>query len=228
MFLSIGIAALVGIGVEVLAYRPVRKADRSSQLISALAMSIVLRNGAMLIWGSKTMPFPRFMGSGYFMLGGLRVSVLQVAIPVIALALMALLRAFVKYTRLGISVRAVSLDLEMSSLMGIDCEKVIAVVFGLGSALGAVAGVLLAMFYSSVSFDMGIMVGIKSFVAAILGGIGSIDGAMLGGLILGVAETLAAAYISPAYKDALAFCILVIILLVKPRGLLGISAEKGG
>jgi len=226
--LAIALSGVFGLVIEVVAYKPIRTATKSSQLISALAMSIVLRNSAMLLWGSKTLPFPRMVGQGVIQVSDVRFSILQIVIPVSALVLMIMLHVFIKHTWLGVSVRAVSQDLGMASMLGIESEKVIALVFSLGSSLGAVAGILVATFYSSISFDMGILVGLKSFIAAILGGIGSIYGAMLGGLLLGLAESVAAAYISPAYKDALAFGVLVIVLLIKPSGLLGISAEKGG
>ncbi|MCR4397819.1 MAG: branched-chain amino acid ABC transporter permease, partial [Firmicutes bacterium] len=186
--LSVAGAAVAGLMVERIAYKPIRKATKSAQLISALGMSIVIRNIAMLSWGSRTLPFPAVLADDMLELAGVRLSILQVAIPLVALGLMVGLNEFVRRTRMGISVRAVSLDLEMASMMGIAPDKVISVVFVLGSALGGIAGMLVAMFYASISFDMGVMVGLKSFIAAILGGIGSIRGAMLGGLILGLAE----------------------------------------
>ncbi|NPV69834.1 MAG: branched-chain amino acid ABC transporter permease [Firmicutes bacterium] len=226
--LSVLGAATTGFFVERIAYRPIRKATKSAQLISALGMSIVLRNLAMLAWGSKTLPFPRVLANDALDIAGARFSVLQAVIPLCAVALMFALNGYIGHTRMGISVRAVSLDPEMASMMGIESNRVIGAVFILGSALGGIAGMLVAMFYASISFDMGVIVGIKSFIAAILGGIGSIHGAMIGGLILGLAESFAAAYISPAYKDALAFVLLLLVLLFKPSGILGVSSEKGG
>ncbi len=219
-------AALLGYLMDRIVYRPIRTAPRVSQLITALAISMVLRNLAMLIWGTRTMAFPSVFSIRVLEFAGIRVTQLQLAIPAITLLLMIGLHKLIYSTRLGKAVRATSLDSEIASAMGIEPNHVIAAVFALGASLGGVAGLLVALFYGSISFDMGITVGLRAFVACIIGGIGSIHGAMLGGLIIGLAEVMATGYISPGYKNAIAFIILTLVLVVKPSGIFGFLVEK--
>ncbi|MQY69720.1 MAG: branched-chain amino acid ABC transporter permease [Firmicutes bacterium] len=219
-------AALLGYLMDRIVYRPIRTAPRVSQLITALAISMVLRNLAMLIWGTRTMAFPSVFSIRVLEFAGIRVTQLQLAIPAVTLLLMIGLHKLIYSTRLGKAVRATSLDSEIASAMGIEPNHVIAAVFALGASLGGVAGLLVALFYGSISFDMGVTVGLRAFVACIIGGIGSIHGAMLGGLIIGLAEVMATGYISPGYKNAIAFIILTLVLVVKPSGIFGFLVEK--
>jgi len=219
-------AALLGYLMDGIVYRPIRTAPRVSQLITALAISMVLRNLAMLIWGTRTMAFPSVFSIRVLEFAGIRVTQLQLAIPAVTLLLMIGLHKLIYSTRLGKAVRATSLDSEIASAMGIEPNHVIAAVFALGASLGGVAGLLVALFYGSISFDMGVTVGLRAFVACIIGGIGSIHGAMLGGLIIGLAEVMATGYISPGYKNAIAFLILTMVLVVKPSGIFGFLVEK--
>ncbi len=220
--------ALLGCLMDGLVYRPMRMAPRVSQLITAMAVSIVLRNTAMLAWGTRTRAFPSIFPLRAMEFWGIRVTQLQLAIPVLTLLLMIGLHLLIYRTRLGKAVRATSLDLEMASALGIEPNHIIATIFALGASMGGLAGVLVSIFYGSLSFDMGVAVGLRAFVACILGGIGSIHGAMLGGLIIGLAEAMAVGYISPGYKDAIAFLILTLVLIAKPSGIFGVLVEKGG
>lgn len=217
LIITILITALLGIFIEKIAYKPIRKAPAISQLVSSLALAIVLRNIAMLIWGSHTVPFPNLFGEH-----------LQMVIPIVVFVLVLVMHLVLTRTKLGTAVRATSMDRETASALGVNVDRIISMVFAIGSGLGGLAGILVGMYYSSISFDMGAMMGLKAFIAAIVGGLGSIYGAIVGGVLLGVSESLAGAYISPAYKNALAFIILVIVLLVRPAGLLGRNVEKGG
>lgn len=214
-------AALVGVLVERFAYRPLRKANRSTQLISTLGMSIVLQNLAMLIWGSHTLRFPTVLPTSTFNLGPATVSTIQILVVGVALLLMVALRLLIYHTRLGRAMRAVSQDSAAAQLMGVNLNRIIGATFALGSALGGAAGVLVAIYYNSVVFTMGYSVGLKAFVAAILGGIGNIPGTLVGGFLLGVAEALGAAYLFSGYKDAFAFLVLILVLLIRPAGLFG-------
>lgn len=224
--LAMGGAALLGMGVERLAYRPLRNSPRLSVLISAIGMSIFLQNLALALAGPATRPFPRPFAVRVFNLpGGLSVSTLQVLILVVAVSLMLGLNFLIRRTALGRAMRATAQDQETARLMGINIDRVIAFTFALGSALGAAAGVLIGLYFNSVDPLMGFQPGLKGFVAAVLGGIGNIPGAMVGGLLLGFAEVLGAVYLSQ-YRDAIAFAILILILLVKPAGIMGRPAPE--
>lgn len=210
-----------GLALERLAYRPLRGAGRLQPLITALGASIFLQNFVMLALGAREKVFPDlFQGAG-LQLGAISLSASQIAILVIAPLLMIGLTLLVKRTKLGLAMRATAQDLKMASLCGISPQTVIATTFLIGSAMAAVAGVLVGSLYGVVSFYIGYQAGLKAFTAAVLGGIGNIPGAMLGGFVLGMIEALGAGYISSEYKDVYAFLVLIIILLLKPGGLLG-------
>lgn len=219
------ICAAYGLTLERIAYRPLRQAPRLSPLISAIGMSIFLQNYVMLAQGSADKVFPHILPvrelSALGGLGGIRITTLQAFIIVASVVLMVALHLFVRKTRLGKAMRATAQDKRMAGLVGIDIDKVIAITFVIGSGLAAAAGVMVAMYYGTVNFYIGYVAGIKAFTAAVLGGIGNIPGAMLGGVILGLVESLGAAYISSEYKDAFAFLILILVLIVRPTGLLG-------
>lgn len=215
--------ALFGVLIERVAYRPLRSAGRLAPVISALGVAFILESLARNIYGAswKTYP-PGLVPSGRVaILGNVRVSGMQVLVLVVSALLMALLYLFVYRTRIGTAMRAVSLDHEVSRLMGIDVDGIIAIVFLIGPGLGGLAGMIVALYYGSFDFTLGWIFGLKAFIAAILGGIGNIPGAMLGGMILGIIETLGAGYVSPQWKDVIAYVILILILIFRPTGLLG-------
>ena len=216
------LTSLYGLSAERLAYRPLRKAGRLAPLISALGLSIFFQQYVFLAQGAKDKVFPAAITSGGFVLGSVRVAYIQVAIILVAAALMVSLQAFVGKTRMGRAMRCTAQDPVMASLVGVPVNRVIALTFVIGSALAAVAGVLVVMYYGKVNYLAGYAAGLKAFTAAVLGGIGNIPGAMLGGLFLGVVESLAAGYIGGEYKDVVAFVILVLVLIVRPQGLLGV------
>ena len=221
MLASMLACALAGMLIERLAYRPVRHASRLTSLIIAIGVSLVIENLSQLVFGAAPRFFPQLIAEKQINAGGVMVTNQQILVLVVALLLMAGLNAFIFYTRSGKAMRAVSFNLEAAKLMGINTNAVISLTFALGSALAAAGGILVSLNLPGIDPLMGVMTGLKAFVAAVLGGIGNIFGAVLGGLILGLAETLVAGYGSSTYRDAIAFLILIAILLFKPDGLLG-------
>jgi len=221
---SMGFCAAYGAAIERTAYRPLRQSGKLTPLISAVGMSIILQNFVMISQGKEYKNLPPLIPSEGFTVLGASVSPLQVMILSVSLLLMMLLHLFVTRTRLGKAMRATSQDRTMAGLVGIDSNRVIAVTFMIGSALAAVAGIMVTLYYGVVHFFMGYTAGLKAFTAAVLGGIGSIPGAMLGGVVLGLIENFGASYISSVYKDAFAFLVLIITLIIRPSGLLGQKA----
>lgn len=219
--ISMCASGLVGMVIERLAYRPLRKANRLMPLISAIGVSIFLQNLFMLAQSPQAKSFPEIFPVRNFQFGAVAINSTQIFIIVISVALMFILEYFVNRTKLGCAVRATSSDIETAKLMGINSNSIISLVFFIGAGLGGVAGILVGAYYGSIKYNMGFTYGIKAFTAAVLGGIGNIPGAMLGGYILGILESLGAAYISSAYKDAFAFIILILALIFKPTGILG-------
>ncbi|GHV72305.1 branched-chain amino acid ABC transporter permease [Spirochaetia bacterium] len=219
---SMIICAGFGISIERLAYRPLRSAPRLNSLITAIAVSLILENGARVLpfIGSNPRQFPR-PAVVNIQLGGLSISNIQIIVIILSALLMLALNYIVNYTRRGKAMRAVSFDNQAASLMGISVNGIISFTFALGSVLAAAGGVLYASAYPQVNPLMGMMPGLKAFVAAVLGGIGSIPGAMLGGFILGIAETFTKGFISSQFSDAISFSILIIVLLIKPTGIFG-------
>jgi branched-chain amino acid transport system permease protein len=216
------VCAALGVFIERFAYRPLRSAPRLNSLITAIAVSLVLENGARVLpfIGPNPRQFPRPEVSN-INLGVVSISNVQIIVIVLSALLMLALNYVINYTRRGKAMQSVSFDMQASSLMGVSVNGTISFTFALGSILAAAGGILYACAYPQISPTMGVMPGLKAFVAAVLGGIGSIPGAMLGGLLLGVSETLTKGFISSQYADAISFSILIIILLVKPRGILG-------
>lgn len=217
--------AIAGIGVlvERVAYRPLRSAGRLAPVISALGVAFILESLARNVYGAswKTYP-PGLVPSGRVALvGNVRISGMQVLVLLVSFLLMAALYLFVYRTRIGTAMRAVAQDHEVSRLMGIDVDGIITTVFLIGPGLGGMAGLIVGTYYGSFDFTLGWGFGLRAFIAAILGGIGNIPGAMLGGMILGIVETLAAGYVSPQWKDVIAYVILIFILIFRPTGLLG-------
>lgn len=214
--------ALVGVLVERVAYRPLRTAGRLAPVISALGVAFILQSLARNIYGASYKTYPTGVAlTGGTTLGGARVSVMQIVVLAVSFMLMGVLFLFVQRTRIGTAMRAVSLDHDTSRLMGIDVNRIIAIVFLIGPGLGGVAGMIVALYYGSFDFTLGWVFGLKAFIAAIMGGIGNIPGAMLGGMILGIIETLGSGYLSPQWKDVIAYVILILILIFRPTGLLG-------
>ena len=220
---SIVVCTILGIVVERLAYKPLREAPSLDVLITAIGVSYFLQNAALLIWGSDPKAFTSVVGTGSITLfdGQLTFSVTTLVAVVANIIIMIALTLFTQRTKMGKSMRAVSEDKGAAQLMGINVNRTISMTFAIGSGLAAIAGVLLCSAYPTLMPTTGAMPGIKAFVAAVLGGIGSIPGAMLGGVLLGVIEIFARAYISSEMADAIVFGVLIVVLLIKPAGLLG-------
>jgi len=217
-----GLVALIGALLERTAYRPLRQSPRLSAVVSALGASIFLQNAVMLIYGARFQVYPHdILPKMPLDLFGLYIPLVKVLVLVAALVMMMALYLFIQKTKLGTAIRAAAIDQGAARLMGIDVDRVILIVFLIGPALGGVAGLMVGLLYGQINFTMGWVYGLKAFTAAILGGIGNIPGAMVGGILLGVIEALGAAYLSIAWKDAIAFCVLIGILIVRPTGLLG-------
>ena len=213
-------AGILGVVLERVAFRPLRGTHPLVPLISAIGASIFLQSLALLLFGPNDRPFPIQFTFSTIQIAGVPVSTIQVAILASALGFMGLLVAFVRYTRYGKAIVACALDRDTARLMGIKVDRMVALTFLIGSALSGAAGIMMAIYYNATYPRMGLLPGLKAFSAAILGGVGNIPGAILGGLLLGVAESLGAAYVSSAYKDAIAFAILILVLLLRPQGIL--------
>lgn len=222
LLFAMTIAALLGVAIELFAYRPVRSAPRLTPLITAIGVSLFLQNAAMLVFSPNPRPYPPILREVRFELGGVIVTNVKLTIFVVALVLMAGLRWFIRHTWTGKAMRAVATNLDAARLMGIDTNRTIRATFAVGSALAAAGGILFGLDQIMISPVMGMLTGLKAFVAAVLGGIGNIPGAVLGGLLIGLAEQLTAGYLSPDYRDAITFVILIVILILRPEGLLGV------
>ena len=222
LLVAMAVAGLTGFVIERAAYRPLRSAPRLTALITAIGVSLLLENGGQSIFGADPKFFPTLFTNREISLGaGVTVTNVQVLILAVSIVLMTALTLIIRRTRMGKAMRAVSFDMNAARLMGIPIDGVISFTFVLGSALAGAAGVLVGLSNPKIEPLMGIMPGLKAFVAAVLGGIGSVPGAMLGGILMGVAETLVVGYLSSTYRDAIAFIILIAILLFRPTGLLG-------
>jgi branched-chain amino acid transport system permease protein len=220
-------AALLGTIIERFAYRPVRKFSRLTSLITAIGVSLLLEYSAQFFFGATPKSFPTVLKVQTITLfNNITISNDSILIIVVSIFLMIVLNLIVFKTKLGKAMRAVSFNLDVAKLMGINTDFIISFTFALGSALAAAAGVLYSIHFIKIDPLMGLLTGLKAFVAAVLGGIGNITGAVLGGLLLGIAETMVSGYISSSYKDVFAFMILIVILLVKPAGLLGSATQE--
>jgi branched-chain amino acid transport system permease protein len=224
----------LGVSIERAAYRPLRGAPRLAPLITAIGVSILLQYSAALIWGKQYLSMPEVIKPSAIVVGGAQLTDLQAFIFLLACSLMAGLLWFIKASRMGRAMRATEQNPEVAGLMGVDTNRVIAFTFLLGSAIGAVAGVMVVLYYGLGHYFMGFMLGLKAFTAAVLGGIGNVAGAMLGGLLLGVIESLAAGYIGDLtggvlgsnYRDVFAFLVLILVLVFRPSGLMGQSSGE--
>jgi branched-chain amino acid transport system permease protein len=226
---AIGGAAGIAIGLvlERLGVRPAKENSRLALLIIAIGVSLFLENGGQQVFGADPKFFPQIIQTKLLDVGPLKIDSQKLIVLFVAIVLMVLLNVIVNYTKTGKAMRAVSFNLDAAKLMGINTDRIIAFTFALGSALAAAGGILVSLLYPKIDPLMGVMPGLKAFVAAVLGGIGNITGAMLGGLILGMAEVMAVGYGESTYRDAIAFIILVLILLLKPTGIMGKGiAEK--
>jgi branched-chain amino acid transport system permease protein len=213
---------IVGVVIERAAYKPVRKSSRLAALITAIGVSLLLENGGLLLFGADPKFFPQIVKLTHIRLGGgISITNQQAIVLLVSLAMMFALRFIVLHTRVGMAMRAVSHNHTAASLMGISVDRIITFTFMLGSMLAAAAGVLVALQNPKIDPLMGIMPGLKAFVAAVLGGIGNVPGAVIGGLVMGIAEVLVVGYLSPSWRDAIAFILLIVILLVRPSGILG-------
>ena len=220
VLIAIVVSMGLGVLIERLAYKPLRQASKLAVLITAIGVSYFLQNAALLLWGSDTKIFPTVI-TGTFEIGGVSVSVLTLITILVCVLIIIALSLFINKTNTGRAMRACSEDKGAAALMGVNVNRIISITFAIGSGLAAVASILLCSAYPSVYPTLGSMPGIKAFTAAVFGGIGSIPGAFLGGLLLGVIENLAKAYISTQMSDAIVFAVLIIVLLIKPTGLLG-------
>ncbi len=226
---AIPVCVIVNVVIERVAYRRLRNAPRLAPLITAIGVSILLQTFAMMIWGRSPIPFPQVMPSESFNIGGALISQTQVMLLVLATAAMVSLVLLVERTKMGRAMRATAENPRVAGLMGVDSNGVIVMTFVIGAALAAVAGVMWGANYSSAQFAMGFVPGLKAFSAAVLGGIGNIYGAMVGGILLGLIESLGAGYIGDLtggflgshYQDIFAFIVLIIVLTLRPSGIMG-------
>jgi branched-chain amino acid transport system permease protein len=223
---SMAVCAVVGILIERLAYRPVRHHSRLTALITAIGVSLLLEYGGQVVFGATPRFFPQMVRSETYSLGGVQITNQNLLIIIVAVLMMFGLHFVVHHTKIGTAMRATSHNLSVATLMGINTNFVIAFTFALGSALAAAAGVLVALAIPRIDPLMGLMTGLKAFVAAVLGGIGNIPGAMLGGMLIGLMETGLSATAYSTYRDAVAFGVLILILLVRPAGLLGTAGPE--
>lgn len=220
------LCALIGVVIERIAYKPLRNATRITALITAIGVSYFLEASTQKVMGTGVKTFPQVLANQKIMLGGVMITTQQIAIFVITIVLMLLLQYIVRKTKVGRAMRAVSVDADAARLMGVNVDMTISYTFAIGSALAGAAGVLVGLYYNSINPLMGMLPGVKAFIAAVFGGIGIIPGAMFGGFFIGIVETLVSGYGSSLYKDAVVYIILIIILVVKPAGLLGKNVKE--
>ncbi|MDI9481649.1 MAG: branched-chain amino acid ABC transporter permease [Bacillota bacterium] len=228
LLIAMTVCTLLGITIERIAYKPLRNATRIAVLITAIGVSLFIEYGTMFFVKANVRSYPPLKGilTRSFNIGGIVVTMQQVLIVCITIILMAFLQFIVKRTRTGKAMRAVSLDRDAAELMGINVDNTISFTFALGSALAGAAGILVGIYYNSINPLMGILPGLKAFVAAVFGGIGIIPGAMIGGYFIGTVEVMVAGYGNSMFKDAVVFAILILILIVKPSGLLGKETKE--
>jgi branched-chain amino acid transport system permease protein len=218
---GIMLSTALGISVERIAYRPLRNAPRFAVIISVLGMSIFLQNMARIVWGAESQIFNVEFGLSPILIGNVVIPIKKIFIFATSLILMVALGLYVKKTYIGTAMRATAADSEAAEMMGININGVVVTTFAIGSAMGAIAGILFAINYNSIDPFMGFNAGLKAFTAAVLGGIGNIYGAMVGGVLLGIFEGIGAGYVSSMYRDAFAFGVLILVLIFRPEGILG-------
>lgn len=223
---SMLLCALIGVLIEKIAYKPLRNATRIAALITAIGVSFFLQNATLMVMGSNVRSYPPVLSEAVLEFAGLRISYQQIYIFVVTIVLMCLLQYIVKFTKIGRAMRAVSVDSDAARLMGINVDQTISITFAIGSALAGAAGILVGVYYNTINPLMGSIPGLKAFIAAVFGGIGIIPGAMFGGFAIGIIETLVVGYGSSLYKDAVVYAILILILILKPAGLLGKNRKE--
>jgi len=222
MVIAMIAVGLLAMGIDRVAYQPLLRAPRLSILITALGVSLALENGSMLAFGAGFDTFPaNILPLTGFQFLGAQVGYVQVAMFILAIALMVALYFFVQFTAVGTAMRALSFDQDAARLMGINVEGVVLITFLLGGSLAAASGVMMGLYYTQINFMMGFLMGLRAFTAAVLGGIGNIPGAMVGGLLIGVLQSLAAGYISSQWQDVIVFAVLILVLVFKPTGIFG-------
>nr|WP_276576474.1 branched-chain amino acid ABC transporter permease [Caldicoprobacter algeriensis] len=228
LLVSMLVCTLLGVAIEKIAYKPLRNATRIAALITAIGVSLFLEYTTMFFATANVRTYPPMTGfmAKTFKLGDVVISAQQILIAIITIILMVLLQLIVKKTRIGKAMRAVSLDKDAAELMGINVDSTISFTFALGSALAGAAGILVGVYYNSINPLMGVLPGLKAFVAAVFGGIGIIPGAMLGGYVIGIVEVFVAGLGYSMYRDAVVFAILILILIVRPAGLLGKNTRE--
>lgn len=226
LLIAMVVSALLGVVIERVAYKPLRNSSRITALITAIGVSYLVQNGMIQWVGPNVRSFPQVLTNVRYDLGFMTISRIQLIIFFTAIALMIALQLIVQKTKMGKAMRAVSIDPEAAQLMGINVDNVISFTFILGSALAGAGGVLVGLFYNTINPTMGFLPGLKAFIAAVLGGIGIIPGAMLGGILIGLIETMVVAYGNSLLRDAVVFGILIIILLIRPSGILGKTAKE--
>ncbi len=229
LLISIPVCMALGWTAERIAYRPLRRAPRLAALITAIGVSIIIQNVAMMFWGRNYLNFPHIIEPVVYQIGDARLSLLQITIMLGSALIMVALLLLVHRTRLGMAMRATAQNREVAGLMGVNINTVISAAFLIGSALAAIAGVMITSYYGVAQYTMGFMLGLKAFTAAVLGGIGNLGGAVLGGLLLGLIEALGSGYVADLtngvfgshYQDVFSFIVLVVVLIFRPSGLLG-------
>ncbi len=226
LIISMLSCAIIGVVIERIAYKPLRHATRITALITAIGVSYFIEASTQKVMGTGVKMFPAVLPTNVFMLGNIRISFQQIIIFITTILLMLLLQFIVMKTKTGRAMRAVSVDTDAARLMGINVDMTISMTFAIGSALAGAAGVLVGIYYGSINPLMGMLPGVKAFIAAVFGGIGIIPGAMFGGFFIGIVETLVSGYWSSLYKDAVVYIILILILVIKPAGLLGKNVKE--
>ncbi|MEI7667500.1 MAG: branched-chain amino acid ABC transporter permease [Erysipelotrichaceae bacterium] len=223
---AMAVTALLGVIIERVAYKPLRKSTKTAALITAIGVSFLIQNSVLAVMGANIDAFPQVIENRYYDFLGVRVNLIQMIIFFTSITLMFILQFIVRKTKLGRAMRSVAVDKDASALMGVNVDNTITITFAIGSALAAAAGIMVGLYYIKVYPFMGFAPGLKAFVAAVFGGIGIIPGAMIGGFSIGLIETMVAGYGSTLYKDAVVYGILILILLVKPSGLLGKNVKE--
>ena len=223
---SMVVTAVMGVAIEFIAYRPLRKAPRLSALITAIGVSMFLQNLSLMVFGADPKVMPKIFPQVVFKVGGLEISSITLITIGLSIFFMILLELFIQKSKQGRAMRAVSENQNAAVLMGINVNRTISLTFLIGSALGALGGILYSTAYSTIAPTMGTMPGLKAFVAAVLGGIGSVPGAMLGGFVIGMVEIMTKTYLSSTWADAIVFLLLIVVLLFKPTGILGKNMKE--
>ncbi len=227
VLIAMVVCSLLGVAIERFAYRPLRKAPKLNILITAIGVSLFLEYAGQIIFGAEPKVFPEILNNDYlFEFAGLPIKTFDVTVLAVSVFAMLILNYLILYTKIGRAMRAVSSNANVAAMMGVNVDRIISFTFVVGSSLAAIGSVLVGMKYPKIEPLMGMMIGLKAFVAAVLGGIGSLPGAVLGALLMGLSEEMVVAYFSSTYRDALAFGLLIVILLFKPAGLMGKSTVE--